>query len=388
MWLKAEEALARLGSKPQSLYANVSRGRIRARPDPGDSRRSLYSAEDVDRIAARRQGRRAAARVAEDAISWGDPVLGSAISTVASGRLVYRGRDAAELSRAARIEDIAELLWGGAAPINVRSAVGTDTGIAAAFAFLSARAASDPPSGGPGTAILRASVADLHAGLADALLGPGEGPLHRRAAMRFGRPDAADAVRRALVILADHDLAVSTFAARVVVSSGASFAAGTLAGLAALSGPLHGTASRSVTALAEDLSGADVDGALRNWLGEGRAIPGFGHRLYPHGDSRAEAVFAGFELSPRFVALRRAGEALSGERANIDFALAALADHFQLPPEAPFTFFVLARSVGWLAHMLEQAEDGALIRPRARYTGEDPPIRSHFVRSGSHIIGK
>ena len=66
---------------------------------------------------------------------------------------------------------------------------------------------------------------------------------------------------------------------------------------------------------------------------------------------------------------------MSGERANVDFALAALADRYRLPTDAPFTIFVLARSVGWLAHMLEQAETGALIRPRARYTGENPTVR-------------
>ena len=63
MWLNANEALARLGSKPQSLYANVSRGRIRAKPDPADSRRSLYSEEDVDRLARERAAAAAPARL-------------------------------------------------------------------------------------------------------------------------------------------------------------------------------------------------------------------------------------------------------------------------------------------------------------------------------------
>ena len=80
MWLHAEEALKRLGSKPQSLYASVSRGRIRARPDPADSRRSLYHEEDVDRLAVRARGRRSSASVAAQAISWGEPVLPSSVS--------------------------------------------------------------------------------------------------------------------------------------------------------------------------------------------------------------------------------------------------------------------------------------------------------------------
>ncbi|EJZ21632.1 citrate synthase, partial [Rhizobium sp. Pop5] len=62
-WLTAEEALAELGTKPQTLYANVSRGRIRAKPDPVDPRRSLYQAADVQRLAERHAGRRKAETV-------------------------------------------------------------------------------------------------------------------------------------------------------------------------------------------------------------------------------------------------------------------------------------------------------------------------------------
>ena len=89
MWLSADVALQRLGVKPQSLYASVSRGRIRAKADPGDSRRSLYSAEDIDRLAGRRPGRVPDRTIAEGAIGWGDPVIATAISTISGGmRLV------------------------------------------------------------------------------------------------------------------------------------------------------------------------------------------------------------------------------------------------------------------------------------------------------------
>ena len=99
MWLKASEALVRLGSKPQSLYASVSRG-----PHPRQTRsRSIADAasiseEDVDRLAARARGRRSSTTVATEAINWGDPVLASAISTIQNGRLYYRGIDVVQLS--------------------------------------------------------------------------------------------------------------------------------------------------------------------------------------------------------------------------------------------------------------------------------------------------
>src|SRR5579859_7697029 len=111
-WLTASEALAILGVQPQTLYANVSRGRIRAKPDPEDLRRSLYHKGDVTRSAERRAGRRSAAAVAQAAIGWsGDPVLETKLSAVERGRHWYRGEDALALAETSGLEEIAALLW-------------------------------------------------------------------------------------------------------------------------------------------------------------------------------------------------------------------------------------------------------------------------------------
>lgn len=372
MWLTASEALSRLGSKPQSLYASVSRGRIRARSDPADSRKSLYNAEDVDRLAARSRGRRSSASVAAEAISWGDPVLPSAVSTVGNGRLYYRGHDACRLSRTATLEDVAELLCEAALVAPEPGWAGPSSpGFGAALAALAQLTASSPPSLGRSPIVLRLDAARVFHTVADALLGPGTGPVHVRIAARFGRPEAAGTLRRALVLLADHELNASTFAARVTVSTGTSLAAGALAGLAALNGPLHGVASSTVLALAHDIEAdpAGVEAALRDWLGEGRVVPGFGHRLYPFGDPRAAELLSAFEVPAGYRALLDAADAVIGDYPNVDFALAALTMAYELPPEAPLTIFVLARTVGWLAHMLEQSQAGSIIRPRAHYIG-------------------
>lgn len=371
MWLSATEALRRLNVKPQTLYANVSRGRIRAKADPADPRRSLYNRDDIERLVRRASGRPRAEAVAAEAISWGDPVLPSAISTVAAGRLWYRGRDAAILAETATLEDIAGLLWGGVSePPSAAPAV--QPGIAGAMHALVERAA-DPPSSFRYPAALRGDAAGVLADLAAALAWQGPGPLHRRLALRFSRPEAADDLRRALVLLADHELNASTFAGRVAVSTGAPLAAGALAALSTLTGPLHGRAANTARSLVEDLSiGEGVTDALRAWVGEGRGIPGFGHPLYPQGDVRAAALLGAITIPPAYAQFREAAEALTGEGANIDFALAALAATYDLPATAPIEIFALARSVGWLAHMLEQAQTGALIRPRARYVGPLP----------------
>jgi citrate synthase len=372
MWLTAQQALAKLKAKPQSLYASVSRGRIRAKPDPADSRRSLYNAEDVERLAARSRGRRSSASVAAEAISWGEPVLASALTTIAGGRLYYRGVDAVALSETADLETVATLLWGQAPAVGQGD--GTATGWETAMVDLANLAAVMPPSQARPVVTLRADASETLTRLAASLLGGGQGPLHLRLAAHWRVPAAADLLRRALVLLADHELNASTFAARVTVSTGASLAAGTLAGLAALGGPRHGRAAAEVAALAEDIGtlGDDATHALRDWLGEGRSVPGFGHRLYPDGDIRARALLRQLELPAEYLVLQRAAAEVVGDAPNVDFALAAISRRYALPDAAPTTLFALARAVGWLAHMIEQAGTGTPIRPRARYIGPAP----------------
>jgi citrate synthase len=379
-WLTATEALATLKVQRQTLYANVSRGRIRAKPDPKDSRRSLYDSGDVKRLAGRRGGRRTVAAVAAETIGWGDPVLPSSISTVADGRLLYRGHDAAELSKTATLEDVAGLLWDvGKVQIGV-STYEPDSGallaspLESALLILARRAGRDPPSIGRSRAVLTAEAADLVNNFAMAMLGPTgrDAPFHRRMAVAWCARPAEDLLRRALVLLADHELNASTFATRVAVSTGAPLSAGLLAGLAALTGPRHGGAVMAVRALMASARRTSPIAAVRDWLAQGRRLPAFGHPLYPHGDPRAITLLACFTPRQAYVEARAAVEALIGEQPNVDFAIAALADAFDLPPAAPFTIFAIARSVGWIAHALEQIMSGDLIRPRARYTGPAP----------------
>lgn len=381
LWLPAAEALELMQVRPQTLYASVSRGRIRAKPDATDPRRSLYHRDDVQRIAARTRGRRSSEAVASEAIQWGEPVLASAVSTVAEGRLWYRGQDACRLAEHATLEDVAGLLWESAPPRFACTASAPmhaprqATPLQAGLLALAARAAADPPSRGRSRAVLQAEAAEVIGTLADALLGPSSSsaalPLHARLAAAWRRPRAADALRRALVLMADHELNASTFAARVTASTGASMAACLLTGLSTLTGPLHGGAAAAVQALVRSATASGSEAAVREWLAHDRPLAAFGHPLYPQGDARCAALLAGIELPPAFAALRTAGEKLLGEAVNIDFALVALAAVHKLPADAPLTLFALARTVGWTAHVLEQQATGQLIRPRARYSGPE-----------------
>ena len=381
-WLTSDEALAVLGGKRQTLYANVSRGRIRARPDPKDSRKSLYDKNDVKRLAGRRAGRRTVASVAAETIGWGDPVLASGISTVFGGRLWYRGRDAVEFSNTATLEDVADLLWATQSTAFRPSRAAqhyhrrAKRPLQAALALLADRASRDAPSLGRSPSALTGEAAILIGEVGAAMLGDGGAtfaPLHRRAAAAWKAPQALEPLRRSFVLLAEHELNASTFAVRVAASTGAPLAACLMAGLATLTGPLHGGASARMRAL---VSAARRDGptkAVREWLADGHAIPAFGHPLYPDGDIRAGALLETFEPRRALLDLSAAIEELTGEKPNVDFAILALADAFKLPETAPLTIFAIARCVGWIVHLLEQLATRSLIRPRARYNGPSLP---------------
>ncbi len=381
-WLTSDEALAILGGKRQTLYANVSRGRIRAKSDPKDSRKSLYNKGDVTRLAGRRAGRRTVATVAAEAIGWGDPVLTSRISTAFAGRFWYRGRDAIALSESATLEDIADLLWETAnTTFHLPQSADRPVRIAAmplqnAMSRLSERSSRDPPTLGRSHSVLAAEGAVLVGEIVSAMFGD-KGPssmlLHQRMAAAWQNPNASDALRRSLVLLAEHELNASTFAVRIAASTGAPMAACLLSGLATITGPLHGGASARMRSLAAAARRSNPKRAVRDWLAQGQALPAFGHPLYPDGDPRARALLASFTPHKSLAALGGAVEDLIGEKPNVDFALMALADAFKLPETAPLTIFAIARSVGWIAHLMEQISTGTLIRPRARYAGPSLP---------------
>jgi len=375
-WLTASQVMERLGLKPQTLYAYVSRGLIEARADGTDSRRRLYRAADVERLLHRKTRGRRQAAIAEDAISWGEPVLASAITTIARGRLWYRGQDAARLAETSKLEDVARLLWdcGTQRFPPLFTLVPEGPPLRRIFAVLGERAASDPAMAGRTKKALYLEAASVLDSLVDAIAGrPGQGPIHARLAAAWGCDEAGSAlIRRALVLLADHELNASTFAVRVTASTRASLAACVTAGLAALSGPLHGGMVRRVLALMREAEREGLEAALGERLAAGTPLPGFGHPLYPDGDPRAAALLSAFALPAPYARMREAVAALTGEEPTVDFALTAMAARLGLPEEVPYLLFAAARCTGWIAHALEQNETGRLIRPRARYTGPEP----------------
>jgi citrate synthase len=194
-------------------------------------------------------------------------------------------------------------------------------------------------------------------------------------------PEPVGALRSALVLLADHELAASTVAVRVAASVRADPYAAVGAGLGVLGGTFHGGASLGVEALFAEIGRAD---RARRVVGErlrrGERVPGFdGGSLYPRGDGRATRLLELVRATtPDPGRLRMVEAVLSEARTRrlpgplIDFALAALAYANEMTRGAGEAIFAVARTAGWLAHALEEYARESPLRPRAVYTGPPP----------------
>jgi len=397
-YLSAAEAAAELGINVPTLYAYVSRGLIRSEPE-GPSRRRRYLAEDVWLLKQRKQHRRDPAKAAEEALHWGLPALKSRISVIHNGRLYYAGKDAVTLATAATIEQVAALLWIGdlAAPFPDEL---TDP-LPPEWASVSRMAARLPPLEGlqlvlPVAAAHDPYAYDLRAAsvqrtgarilrlLAAVAVGarPSRAPISQvlQRGWAVKAPDAGALLQAALVLYADNGLNPSSFTARCVASAGSTPYALVAAGLAALQGSKHGGACERAEGLVQEAHDpAGARRAVMARLRRGEPIPGFDHPLYPEGDPRGALLMklaAQHRPNSRDVALALALTAavreLMNQQPTVDFGVVTLCRALGLPAGAPLALLGVGRVVGWIAHGLEQYQEGRLIRPRARYAGEPP----------------
>jgi citrate synthase len=410
-WIGAAEAAEQLGVKPATLYSYVSRGVLTRRRAPG-GRGSLFDPGEVEALSRRGRPRRE--------VVHGEFIIESGLTEIAGDRLRFLGLDAAQLAVERSFEDVAALLWTGtfAPPRPDGPWQATAEAVAAGTAAQSALPAGTLPLERLQVIVPALAAADplrLHldppavidaarsiiAGMVDCLPAagapngaggalPGPPPadgtvaarLWPRLCPRRPSPRLLEALRAALVLLADHELAASTLAARVAASVRADPYAVVATGLGALGGALHGGASLAAeTMLAAARRPADAPRVVGELLRRGERIPGFGHFVYESGDPRAVLLLAQVRRAAPASARLAVADAVLAEmrrrslpEPNIDFALAVLAGVAGMIPGAGEAVFAVARTVGWLAHALEEYARRTPLRPRALYTG--PPPRS------------
>lgn len=418
--LDARAAAALLGIKPQTLYAYASRGVLHSVPSArGRTRR--YARGDLLRLQRRAKARAGHTAVAAAALHWGEPVLDSSLTRITPEGPHYRGLSALKLARAqVPFETVAELLWGGVSapaapalgslrevaiewprptlglPLQRLRALLPDE-VAPLQLLLCAVplwAQRDPArflGAGLGEEAERARARGLlrRMALVFALLRPrGEEARLQKAArseriapalavtLGSGSREQAAAIEHALIIMADHELNASAFAARIAASAGTDLYGCVEAALAVLTGPQHGGACDRIEALLHEIGTPERAAAVlhdRARRGDPRA---FGHPLYPSGDPRTQPLLQlAFQLGgqrPRVRVLRAMLKALADDGLPpppVDAGLVAIAEALGLHPGAAGALFGVGRAAGWIAHIFEQRKSAALLRPRARYVG-------------------
>ena len=336
-------------------------------------------------------------------------VTESAVSSIADGRLAYRGYPIEEVIEHATFEEVCLLLWNGERP-TAEAAAELRAEIAAAkipppVATAIAAMGDDAPPllklsammpslaawerhreklERPARAKLIVSMLPLPLARKSRAHPDGESGMAERLLRNVAGASAADfeidAMNRVLVACAEHELNASTFAARVVASTGADLYASILAALCSLSGPIHGGACDRIEEMFAELDhGVRLDQCLEVFGREHRLPPGFGHAIYPEGDPRAVLL----KQTAQTIA-RRKGRKLYETALKIE---QAVFKRERLRPEPGFLSDGLHSDAGisariagrdfrgWArgrmdrARALEQYENNRLIRPRMRYRG-------------------
>lgn len=331
----------------------------------------------------------------------------------AAGRLLYRGYPIAELVAHGTYAAVAELLWTGewrpdarlspaALPGPVVSALRAlppqTHPMDALRTAVSVWGAVENPGWPPTVAQARALTTFSPSALAAfARLREGREPIEPdpRLDLAAGflyqltgeRPDpaAARALDAYFMVGAEHGFNASTFAARVIMSTRSDMASAVAGAIGALKGPLHGGApSEVVSQLHEMGSPEQAEQWIRDAIGRGERLMGFGHRVYRAYDPRAAALrtvaegltgmadWLAMAVQVEDIALRVLAELKPNRviKTNVEYYAAAVLQGVGLPPNLFPTTFALARHAGWTANCLEQAAANRLIRPSVRYIGE------------------
>ncbi|WP_428390918.1 citrate synthase [Lichenicoccus sp.] len=387
MYLTAEEAARSLGVSVATIYAYVSRKKIRSQAIPGSKRRT-YWRDDILHLSSE------ASPPSRDVL-----MPTTMITLINQEGPFYRGRSALRLAESATIEDVAGLLW-EVDPNEVFSQppfVMTDTYLRIHQALEGATAMESVMTllpvlerGNPRAYDLSRSgyvrtSADIMRWLAGMIVGsaspaPAGTPLHIFLAETLHKSRYADLIRRLLVLAADHEFDPTTYAVRAVANTGVTAYQVTLAGLASSEGRrlTFGRAQSLSRMLDEIATTADPSEPIIRRLREGETLPGFSQSLYEGADPRAACLLAsvsealdGHPTTKRLLTAISVARDATGRSPDFALPVVFLSRQLKLGSAEPL-LFRLGRFVGWIAHAMEQYHTCELVRPRALYNGVLP----------------
>jgi citrate synthase len=388
LYVSAEAAAEMLGVNLPTLYAYVSRKKIRSQPVPG-SRRNRYWRADIERVASGGE--------APAAERPGGLRRETDITLITEQGPHYRGENAIRLSETQSVEDVAALLWQADrstvftnalpnAPAHLPEMLRLFSGTSAAdratalFPFIEIANPRAYDLTRDGMCQTGVDVLRWLAAFTVKTQSPSSDPLHVTVARGLGASDdMADLIRRVMVLSADHGFEPGTYAVRAVASTGVTPYRCVLTGLSVSMGRRtkigrHEGLARLLNEVAT--SREPQDPVVRR-MREGEEILGFGSTLYKNGDPRARAVLerlseilsddADFRKLQRAIAVVHDAKGLEP-----DFALTNVYLARRLGMDSKDSLFLLGRAVGWTAHSIEQYEVGGVIREPAMYTGPLP----------------
>lgn len=353
--------------------------------------------------------------------------LTSGISSIVDGVLTYRGINIDDLAEKAKFEEVMFLLWKGHLPNqeelnNLKKQLGEQAALpeavlqqlkaypnethpmAALRTAVSALGMYDPDADDNSREANERKAISLAAkmptivaalfrigkGLEPVAPDPSYGYAENFVYMLHGKkPEvtAVEAIDKALILHADHELNASTFAARVTTATLSDMYSAITSAIGTLKGPLHGGANERVMAMLEEIGSLEqVEKVITAKLDNKEKIMGFGHRVYKDGDPRAKHLremsrqlseMAGdkkwYEMS---VKIEELVVSKKGLKPNVDFYSASTYHYLGIPRKLFTPIFAISRVSGWTAHVLEQYADNRLIRPRAEYTG---PVHQSYI---------
>jgi len=372
-YIDADTAVEILGISKNSLYSYVSRGLIRSVEKSRSERTKKYYYEDVEKLLNKKVLRSSPEKITTNSLRWGEPVIETRISLIDEKSIYVKGYDITELAEKYSFEEYVAFLWGVDdsdlsfnKPVSVSDF--TQFLISSSDSDLSVKSYQKKTLINAGIAIINAmyktvSMEEMTSSISESL----RIKLDLKSEYRW-------LIDKILILVSESELNVSAFTARCAASSGADIYSCVMCALQVFKGRRHGGNIYRINSFFKDAGNIDnIEQKAKEYLYNGRKVPGFGHRIFNGKDPRAEMIFNELvkldeSFNPFIDKINKMSvNVLGGLFPTVDFALVSACKLLGLNEKFAFDIYLLGRLSGWIAHIMEQYEQGDVIRPRALF---------------------